>query len=166
MSSVWFTPTVPARVKPIPWLHPLAIEYLETLLRPDMEILEHGAGGSTLWFAERVKHVTAVEDNFRWYDVLSKRIPANVTLLMGKGVVYLAPVDLLFIDGEPVETRGAWIDAAARLVKPGGYLILDNANRQEYLLEREKMRNTFTLLKHINGNSGGTLHLVTEFYQL
>ena len=53
--SVWFSPSRPNNVKPIPWLPPAAVNYLDQLLSPEMRVLEYGAGGSTLWLAERVK---------------------------------------------------------------------------------------------------------------
>lgn len=162
----WFAPTVPARVKPIPWLSPEATAYLESLLTPEMTVLEHGAGGSTLWFAERVKHVTAVESDLDWFNVLRKRVPENAAIVVMQGVLHIAPVDLLFIDGEPVETRAQWLGAAAQLVKPGGYVVLDNSNRPEYKQAREKFRETFTHIHTVDGNKGGCIHLITEFYRL
>lgn len=162
----WFTPTVPARVKPVPWLSPETTAYLESLLTPEMVVLEHGAGGSTLWLAERVKHVTSVEDDMDWYSVLRKRVPQNVTLLVGCGVLHVAPVDLLLIDGEPVQDRAKWIDAAMNLVHPGGYVVLDNANRPEYEKERKDFLAQATLIRTVNGNVGGCMHLITEFYKI
>lgn len=165
-SLPWYTPTTPAQVKPMPWLSLEAIAYLESLLFADMTVLEHGSGGSTLWFSERVKHVTAVEQNLAWYQELVKRIPQNVTLTLGQGVYHMEPVDLLLIDGEPVQDRNEWINAASQLIKPGGYVVLDNANRPEYAHAREELQKTFTLLKTVDGNQGGSRYLVTEFYQL
>lgn len=160
----WYQPRSAARMKPYPWLCERAVEYLNNLIRPDMTVLEHGAGGSTLWLAERVKYVTSVESNLDWYEALRKRIPNNVTVVLGDGVLYLAPVDLLFIDGEPVEKRALWITAAHRLVLPGGVLVLDNANRPEYEREREGLLEYFTLTETINANFSGMRYLVTEFY--
>lgn len=165
-NAPWYVPTVAARVKPTPWLSPEATSFLESLLFADMTVLEHGAGGSTLWFAERVQHVTAVEHDATWYTTLSKRIPKNVTLILGSGVLYVEPVDLLFIDGEPVENRSRWIESVSRLVKPGGYIVLDNANRPEYADAREALREIAKHIKTVNGNQGGCLYLITEFYQL
>lgn len=162
----WHAPTVPARMKPRPWLSDEATVFFDSILKPEFTVMEHGGGGSTLWLAERVKHVTTIEHDLNWYVVLEKRKPANVTLVMGQGVLYIAPVDVLFIDGEPVENRAEWILAAQRLVKPGGYVVLDNANRPEYAEAREQMRRTFTEVKRVDGNKGGFLYLVTEFYRL
>lgn len=166
MPNPWYVPTPAARVKPYPWLSPEATAFLESLLSPDMTVLEHGSGGSTLWFSERVKHVTAMEHNQTWYETLLKRAPQNVTLVLGRGVLYIEPVDLLFIDGEPVEDRREWLEAVVKLVKPGGYVVLDNANRPEYARARDGLLSIAKHLLTIDGNTGGSIHLVTEFYQL
>lgn len=162
----WTLPLTPARMKPWPWLHPKATAYLESLLWPEMEVLEHGSGGSTLWFAERVKHVTAVESKPEWYEALKKRIPDNVALIFGGGVLRIAPVDLLLIDGEPVCERRLWIDASAELVKPGGYVVLDNANRPEYAMARMKFAERAERINIVDGNGGGREFIITEFYRL
>lgn len=165
MPNAWFEPLTPARLKPWPWLHPDATLYLENLLRPDMEVLEHGAGGSTLWFGERARHVTSVESDLRWLDAIYERKPANATLIYSRDVVFVFPVDLLLIDGEPIETRANWLDAVPRLVKAGGYVILDNANRPEYADARATFRLSAELLHTVDGNVGSSLYLITEFYK-
>lgn len=166
----WFHPTVPARLKPWPWLHPNATAYFESILNKDMAVIEHGSGGSTLWLAERVAHVTSFENNLDWYNGVSKRAPANVTLVMSKDILPLKPVDLLFIDGEPIEKRIDWLLAAPALIKPGGWVVLDNANREYFSEPKRKLAETFTLRKTIDGNTHSrgvhTEFLVTEFWQL
>ncbi len=74
--------------------------------------------------------------------------------------------DLLFIDGEPVENRAAWLCGAFALVKPGGVVVLDNANRPEYQKERAFTQANCKSFETVDGNSPGTKYLVTEFYTL
>ncbi len=50
-----------------PWLSYGAIRYLDERLRPDSVVFEYGSGGSTLWFAERVRHVTSIEHDADWH---------------------------------------------------------------------------------------------------
>lgn len=166
----WFAPSKPGEIKPIPWLHKDAISYLENLLTPDMNVLEFGAGGSTLWFAERVKSVMAFEDNFDWGGIVKKQAPANVRVFTTKGRDLLIDspqvFDLLLIDGEPVEQRAEWLKVAPRLVKPGGYVVLDNANRREYAGAREEFAKHATLLHTVDGNEPPCVNLITEFWRL
>jgi hypothetical protein len=57
-----------------PWLVFAAIQFLERNLRRDMSVYEYGAGGSTLFFAERVREVVAVEHDKDWISKVSRMI--------------------------------------------------------------------------------------------
>ena len=126
----WHKRSTPQQIKPLPWLAVDAIAYFESLLNSEMVVLEHGGGGSTLWLASRVKEVITVENNSEWYDVIAKQAPSNVTLCIDFDTD--EKLDLMFVDGEPVQARGHWLDRAPKLVKSGGYVVIDNANRPEY----------------------------------
>jgi tRNA A58 N-methylase Trm61 len=47
-----------------PWLSCVALEFINTKISKDSCVFEWGAGSSTVWFAERVKEVTSVENEF------------------------------------------------------------------------------------------------------
>lgn len=165
--TAWYTPSAPgAPLQARPWLSPAAIEYFESLLTPDMNVIEFGAGGSTLWLAERVRTVTSYESNEQWADAVKRQAHTdNIYICWGTaepGTLY----DLFFIDGEPVERRGPWLDFAPQIVKPGGIIVLDNANRPEYVTQRFDLLKRCEPLACISGNENGTLFLVTEFYRL
>jgi predicted O-methyltransferase YrrM len=164
----WFMPSPRGELRPVPWLAPGVITYLEGIIQPDWEIIEHGSGGSTLWFAERVKHVTAFEDDPDWMAIVGERAPDNVLVSgMPRGAVLgLNKKDLLLIDGEPVKERAWWVEYAPEMVKPGGWIVLDNANRPEYKAERERLGEIAELVDRFDSNEGGTQYLVTEFYRL
>ena len=72
----------------IPWNTPGAIYRLDELLTKDMTVLEFGAGGSTLFYSNRVKHVTSIESQKGWYkkvlDAVKGRI--NVELILWEAV--------------------------------------------------------------------------------
>lgn len=150
-----------------PWLAPNVIEYLEGLLTPDMKVCEHGSGGSTIWLAGRVARVVSYEANEKWFDALNMIRPVNVSMRYSK--THLGELDnncdLLLIDGEPLTDRAEWLRMAKQIVKPGGVVVLDNANRSEYKAEREMMRNIADVTTFDN-NEEGTLYLVTEFYRM
>ena len=57
-----------------PWLTPIANKILESYLKKTDQMLEFGSGRSTLWFAERVGHLTSVEHNQEWYDKVKKSL--------------------------------------------------------------------------------------------
>jgi len=50
----------------IPWITFEAIEFLKKSLRKDMSVFEYGSGGSTVFFAKRVKKIITVEHNPEW----------------------------------------------------------------------------------------------------
>src|SRR3954468_23735851 len=58
----------------VPWFSYAANDYLSQWLKPEMTAFEFGSGGSTLFLAKHVKSVRSVEDNPKWYELVSKRL--------------------------------------------------------------------------------------------
>jgi predicted O-methyltransferase YrrM len=166
--SNWWQRSDPEAVIALPWLAPNVIEFLESLLTPEMKVCEHGSGGSTLWFAERVKHVSAYEVNKSWSESINAARPANVNMRYARTCMKEldANCDLLLIDGEPLADRRDWLMHAPNIVKPGGWVVLDNANRPDYAIERDIIKAAAAEVKTFDGNQPGTLYLVTEFYRM
>jgi predicted O-methyltransferase YrrM len=50
----------------LPWITFPAIQFLKRIIQPEMKIFEYGIGGSTLFFAKRVKEVISVEHDPEW----------------------------------------------------------------------------------------------------
>jgi hypothetical protein len=131
-----------------PWLTAHAIAFLEDWLRPEDTGAEWGSGRSTLWFAQRIARLLSIEHNREWYLRVRSRLDMsgipNVDL-------HLCPVQASPDDGTPPPeyllpvaslqnecldfalVDGIFRDACVRAVmpklKPGGLLVLDNANR-------------------------------------
>jgi predicted O-methyltransferase YrrM len=176
MMQPWWKPSSSQDVQPVPWLSPEATQYLENLLQPGFEVLEHGSGGSTLWFAGRVKKIVSIESNSDWREAVRRQAPANAIVILNNwpGVPdnwrEWAPYDLLLIDGEPVDDRRDWLLQAKHMVKPGGWIVLDNANRAEYATERAALAGFADLVITIDGNDTTgktqTKYLVTDFWQI
>ena len=158
----WTKRSKPAEIKRKPWLADKAIEYFESLLTPEMVVVEFGGGGSSLWLADRVKQVYTVEKDLDWVAVIRKNAPENVMLCTVLKLIELA--DILFIDGEPVEERAWWLDNARLYVKSGGIVVLDNANRPEYAGARAEFAKGAELL-HTVTTQGGK-YFVTEFWKV
>lgn len=165
----WWQPSKPNQIKPIPWLHPEVIRYLERLLHPDWTVIEHGSGGSTLWLAERVKRVFSFENGADWLREVEKLAPKNVFVAAcprGFTPSMLSLSHLLLIDGEPVEGRAQWLTVAKELVLPGGWVVLDNCNRPEYEAERVALQNYAEYHVYFHTSRGGQKYLNSEFYKL
>jgi len=124
--------------EPVPWLTYPAIDFLEPRLKPEWKVLEYGSGQSTLWWANKVAKVHAVEHDRRWFDMVHNNLPANVSIdLRSTREEYIeaiascsmAPFDVVVIDGE-------FRNECARLVSPyiheDGIIVFDNSDRRMF----------------------------------
>lgn len=131
--SAWLRESVDADGSPLPWYTYPAIEYLRQFDVSDWEMFEFGSGNSTLYWAGRCRHVTAVEDDPGWHRALLAKIPPNVTYLFETDPDrYAAAVarpghgfDCIVIDGS---ARRRCAETAPEYLKSGGLIILDNAD--------------------------------------
>jgi predicted O-methyltransferase YrrM len=126
-----------------PWLTPAAIRYLARLLAPTWHVFEFGSGYSTPWLARRCGTLVSVEHDPRWHEQIER-------LLGSSGMVLLRPIedfpqamteqadasfDLVIVDGAEAEDghrRLACAEAARPKIRPGGYLMLDDSDRDIY----------------------------------
>jgi predicted O-methyltransferase YrrM len=131
-----------------PWLTADAVAVLRTALRAHDRGLEWGSGRSTAWLSRRTGGLVSVEHSAEWLrqveiDLKRRRI-ANVdqryaAVAVAEGdpaaaAVYIAAagnlepesLDFVLVDGL---YRAECTRRALVLLKPGGLLILDNAER-------------------------------------
>ena len=120
---------------PLPWLGFRAIRRLKKIAVPGARVLEFGSGMSTLWFAGRGVEIVSIELDPAWHRAVRERLkaipnPEARVLLEAPPYEALAArlaggFDLALIDGEARDEAAA---VAVSLVRPGGYLYLDNAD--------------------------------------
>lgn len=55
-----------------PWLSQLAILFFEKNLTKDMVGLEYGSGFSSVFYAQRIKHLVAIEHHEEWYQKINQ----------------------------------------------------------------------------------------------
>ncbi len=121
---------------PIPWFSYPALHFLESCLTKNMKIFEFGSGNSTLYFAKRCKSVVSFENKEEWVfrtKKLTKNLE-NVEVFWRDGVSYFQPeteekFDVVVVDGLH---RNECCESAVMLLREGGVIILDNAERAEY----------------------------------
>lgn len=179
MVKEWWMPKDSSHITPHLWLSPDACKFLDSIDKPEWNVLEHGAGGSTLWFAKRCKWVLSIENNWSWYEKLvsMKKEFENMSLIYtDKELSKTFPrmlytsFDFLMIDGEPVENRLEWISNTRNLVVSKGWVCFDNCNRPEFVEAREYLKSisdeVVTFDGNTNSNGVQTQYLVTEFYRL
>lgn len=131
----------------LPWLTRDAIDRLASLIRKEHVGLEFGSGRSTAWFADRCRFLTSVEHNRVWYQKVSGQLRQqhlnNVEYLLLEEdadagdettssdyvkVICRFPeqsLDFVLVDG--IYRANCACESVTR-VRPGGILILDNAN--------------------------------------
>jgi len=135
-----------------------AIEFLGQWLRPTDLLVEFGSGRSTVWFAERVGRVVSIEHDRAWHARVTQRLvergltnvsykivddrldpgrpvnenqlehPEKYLALAEESMTALGPnarADVILVDGCSRDHCAQW---ALTHVKPGGLIVIDNAN--------------------------------------
>jgi hypothetical protein len=129
-----------------PWFVPTATRALAELLTPAWNVLELGAGRSTPWLAARAGFVTTFEDDAGWAATVRRDL--ETAGLAGRVALHVHPpgdfaravrslpdqsLDLVVVDCAASADRVACTTAAATKVRPGGFLLLDDSDRREYV---------------------------------
>jgi protein-L-isoaspartate O-methyltransferase len=123
-----------------PWLTEAAIRMLESKLAPEMTAFEWGSGRSTVYLAQRVTRVVSVEHDPQWFDAISAQLRqrelGNVEYhlidLSAGATAYCDVIkksqrnlfDIVLVDGQ---FRDECVAAAVDWLRPGGWLVVDNA---------------------------------------
>ena len=131
-----------------PWYSRSSIEFLADNLDDSMEVLEYGCGSSTLWFAQRVKSVIAIEHVKTWADEVTQLVPKSLESKVD--VVHIPnqeqgqyaghggrfydnyldkTFDMICVDGR---CRAQSIINSMGSLKNNGLLLIDNAERGQY----------------------------------
>jgi hypothetical protein len=147
----------------MPWMMEDQIELVKKILlsfgKNHLNILEWGAGGSTLYFTRFLErhgisyNWYSVEHRVKWYDIIQKEITSpNIKLILKKQkadnpstinldhyVHYPRELtgklgvreyfDFILVDGR---ARARCLVEAKFLVKPGGIILLHDAEREKY----------------------------------
>lgn len=127
--------------EPIPWFTYPAIQFLTPRVKADFKVFEFGSGYSTLWFAQRVKSLKAVEGDQTWMNFLQPKLPQHIELVYqavqdGEDGAYAQEVkksgekyDLIIVDGLD---RNNCVKNSLDACSTQGVIILDNSERDIY----------------------------------
>ena len=119
-----------------PWLTQDALRAIKSFIAGSMRAFEWGSGKSTLWLAQHVREVVSIEHDASWYSrvqgMLNDARIQNTQLKLAGTADYAAQItafpdhwfDFILIDGAD---RNGCIRAAASKVRPGGWIVVDNA---------------------------------------
>ena len=133
----------------LPWMPYSTILKLNYIIKKDFNILETGSGGSSLFYLRRCNKLTSLEHDINWLKELEKNI--SLTSFKKRWTVVLKQLneksinesaylqflreqedesfDLISVDGR---LRSESLKICSNKVKRGGYLLLDNSDRNEY----------------------------------
>lgn len=123
-----------------PWLTQDAINLLSQLIHSSDIGVEFGSGSSTKWLAERCAHFTSIENDEKWYGVVSRKLKgAHLTdkvelRLCITEKEYTSQIlnfddkslDFCLVDGK--FNRHKIAIESIKKIKKGGILIIDNVN--------------------------------------
>jgi len=128
----------------LPRLNLQTVEFLKKIITPESLVFETGSGNSTIWFGKQVKMVVALEDDRNWCDLVRKLVKRenlqNIKLyfdpayskkqfkdiLENKDII---EYDIVLHDGPfHARLRVSAMRFIHLLVKPGGYLIVDDTH--------------------------------------
>jgi len=123
----------------VPWFAVALTRFLERNITRETDILEIGAGGSTVWLAKRAKSIRSYEHDSRWYALVQSKLKdaglGNCELIHDPNYPELGikensrEFDMIIIDGRG---RVKSIKTTYQLLRPGGYLMLDDSERTRY----------------------------------
>src|SRR5215831_14812664 len=145
----------------LPWFSYAAIDFLDQFLQAGMAVCEYGSGGSTLFFARRVSSVFSVEDNPKWFELVSRRLeqsslrnaelclhpfdfknPAGFEDSEYLNAIPERPFDVIVVDGseEWTQVRPICFEKAETRIKPGGIIVVDDSWRYPNLRQRNRAK--------------------------
>lgn len=154
----------------IPWLSYRAIHVLDRLIQPHWRALEFGSGMSTPWLARRCAYLHSIESDERWHGavrtLLQRTDPARVRYeLRGpEGYSDLSAYaegafDFVLVDG--IE-RAACVASALPHLRPGGWLYLDNSDKDMQLADGDTRRAEAQILAAVAAH-GGSIRYFHDF---
>jgi len=163
--SACFYKSIDKNKNPIPWWTYSFNDFFLPYLNKNLNVYEYGCGNSTLYLSNYVKHITSVEHDEKYYNLINSSLSKNnITLkfveLDKYGGKYSKSIleenqlfDLIIIDGRDRINSTYY---AIKKLKDDGIIILDDSQRKNYLSAIEFLKkNNF---KHIffSGVSAGT----------
>jgi predicted O-methyltransferase YrrM len=117
----------------LPWYTKSFLDELATWDLKDKTVLEIGLGASSLWWYRKCKQLYGCDNNpeyiFALKDIVSKGAWLHVLYEREHFVQFIKDyghVDIIIIDGDPIEWRDACVQPALDRLRPGGKLIIDN----------------------------------------
>jgi precorrin-6B methylase 2 len=136
--SYYTKQSVDKQGNPIPWCTYPFIHFIEPRLTKEMNVFEFGCGNSTIWYANRVRSIKAVEHDEAWVKLVQPKLPANAQVIFQglEGSTYANEVKrngqkfhIVIIDGR--QRNQSALQAMESLTEEG-IIVWDNSDREQY----------------------------------
>ena len=119
--------------KPIPWYTYPAIEFIRGLRLNECRVFEYGSVNSSIFWAQRVSHISAVENDPTWADEVRSQNIENLNIITSHTLedYVTSPLsvggkfDIVIVDGR---YRKDCAGIAVEVVEDDGMIIFDNAD--------------------------------------
>jgi predicted O-methyltransferase YrrM len=154
-----------------PWIAYSSVKFLKNFLKHDSRVLEFGSGMSTIWYARNAGEVFSVDDHKLWHqkvcDIIKEQKIHNITYKLavndGEYVSFMSEdqqgFDLVMVDGNH---RSKCIEYAAKLVRQGGILYLDNSDKHSQPAGGDT-RQAELLLREFAKKNNALIFEITDF---
>ena len=133
-----------------------ATKVIKTILQPEFRCIEFGSGMSTVWFASRCSFLLSRETDTYWYKKIKKDLdqrnfrhvqyefcePSEVSILTNFEDGFF---DFAFVDGWD---RAGCIESVLPKIKAGGWLYLDNSDKDMTIPNGDLRRAEEIILSH------------------
>lgn len=123
-------------LRSFPWWTPDAVIFVKKILTKNSKVLEFGCGGSTPWLCKLSDSVVSIEHNPKWHSIVSSQKNSNLDIkLLNRPYNNVCDTfkdntfDFIMVDGRD---RVLCFKSALRILKPGGWIGLDDASRERY----------------------------------
>jgi tRNA A58 N-methylase Trm61 len=132
----------------LPWYNVNQIAFLQQRLvkLQNFDVFEYGGGASSLYYLPIVKSLCLSESREQWFNfVVSNANKEHLCKLNAKHVTknFAASIELFdrFFDLIVVDSneRAKCLDYAVKHLKPDGWIILDNSERQNLTQAKQKL---------------------------
>lgn len=148
-------------VRRFPWWTSDSVAWLDRFLNKDSKVLEFGIGRSTLWLSDRVGNLVSVDDNEEWVESVKKEVDGvDLRLIERPYDVVCSEFRDAFFDAVVIDGRDRvqCARSSKRLIRAGGALVLDNADRSYYGAVKSEILSDWTYI-HTRGNDGSEEHV-------
>ena len=124
---------------PIPWNTYPFLSFIEPRLKPEFNLFEYGSGNSTIWYAQKVNSIVAVEHNREWYEKVKQILPRNAEVVLqseSDAELYSNEISkhnkkfhLIIVDGI---FRNESLTKSLNYLTEDGIIVFDDTERKEY----------------------------------